>query len=93
MTETDGAQNPFAAWLEDRTKPVPPWADGSGQIWLNAEPGDMVSAWCWPCTTGPDAWIARIPDPGHNPDYDQQVTRAVREHIQAEHAEQGASDA
>ncbi len=93
MPDTAGARSPFATWLDDRAKPVPPWDGGPNHGWLNAEPDDTVSVWCWPCTTGPEAWIARIPDEGHNPDYTEQVTRAVIEHVQAAHAGREAADA
>lgn len=90
--DIDDTQSPFARWLADRTQAVPLWTDGPDQVWLNAEPDHTVTAWCWPCTAGPEVWIARIPDEGHNPDYTEQITRAVLDHIQTAHADRKAPD-
>jgi hypothetical protein len=87
-------QYPFWSWLLDRTQPIPtPPHRDVGQMWLNPEPDDTVTVWCWPCTTGPEDWIARIPDNLHNPDYNEQAADAVHEHMHTAHADQKVFDA
>ena len=90
ITMNDPAQHPFFVWLDDRTQPVPPVADewlshGQGQYWLNDEHDGTITVWCWHCTTGPEANLARIPVAAE--DYEAQMNHVLTEHPRSHHPE------